>query len=34
MNGAVYYEIFLILFCAVIAWIALREDRTKKSTKP
>jgi len=33
MNGAVYYEIFLIVFCAVIAWIAFEGDHKNKSTK-
>lgn len=31
MNGAVYYEIFLVLFCAVIAWIAFRDGHGRKS---
>jgi len=33
MNGAVYYEIFLLIFALVIGYIALKDDHTKKSTK-
>lgn len=32
MNAGVYYEIFLIVFCGVIALIAFN-SRDKKSTK-
>lgn len=33
MNGVIYYEIFLIVFCGVILLIARNGD-TKKSSEP
>ena len=33
MNGAVYYEIFLIIFALIIGYIALKDTHAKKPTK-
>lgn len=33
MNAGVYYEIFLLVFCGVLALIAFNSKEDKKSSK-